>query len=130
MRSRLLCVLFLFSLNSSFAAPANLCWTEKVENGPDGIRVYLMKDYIPGIRLEPRGTKTIMETHPVPGTGYFVMQEGDTAYLQGGPHDVCTLVAERQADDLGVRFKAVFRPHGLPPDEREEFVSGSPAQRP
>lgn len=40
------------------AAPANLCWTDKVELLGDELRVFPTSDYVPRVNIKRKGTET------------------------------------------------------------------------
>lgn len=104
------------------AAPANLCWTDKVELLGDELRVFPTSDYVPRVNIKRKGTETFERFEPSPTHKYFALNEGDMAHLGGGPHDNCKATAVSRASGLGVEFEATFRPPGLPPDFQTEFV--------
>lgn len=114
--------LFLLAPMAVSAAPANLCWTDKVELQGDELRVFPTSDYVPRISIKRKGTENFERFEPSPTRKYFDLHEGDIAYLAGDPHDNCKATATSRASGLGVQFEATFRPPGLPPDSRTEFV--------
>lgn len=114
--------LFLLAPMAVSAAPGNLCWTDKVELQGDELRVFPTSDYLPRISIKRKGAENFERFEPSPTRKYFALHEGDIAYLAGGPHDNCKATATSRALGLGVQFEATFRPPGLPPDSRTEFV--------
>ena len=121
MRTLGLCFLLLSPLAVS-AAPASLCWTDKVELFGNELRIFPTLDYVPRVSIKRKGTENFERYEPDSNRKYFALHEGDIAYLSGGPHDNCKATAESRTSGLGVQFEAAFRPPGLPPDFRTEFV--------
>lgn len=114
--------LLLLSSAAASAAPGHLCWTDKVQIFGDELRIFPTPDYVPRIIIKRNGTGKAERYELASSDKYFVLHEGDIAYLNGGPHDTCTLTVASRASGLGVLFEAASRPHGLPPDLQTEFV--------
>ncbi|MEV4781030.1 hypothetical protein [Burkholderia sp. LMU1-1-1.1] len=104
------------------AAPVDLCWTDKLELSGNELRVFPTPDYVPRIYIKRNGNEQPEQYKLASSEKYFILLDGDIAYLGGGPHDNCTLIAMRGASGAGVQFHALFRPTGLPPVSRKEFI--------
>lgn len=104
------------------AAPVDLCWTDKLELSGDELRVFPTPDYVPRIYIKRKDNEQPEQYKLASSEKYFVLLDGDIAYLGGGPYDNCTLTAMGGASGLGVEFHALFRPNGLPPVSRTEFI--------
>ena len=121
--------LLMVSSVAAFAAPVDLCWTDKLELSGDELRVFPTPDYVPRISVKRKNTEQPEQYKLASSEKYFSLLDGDIAYLSGGPHDNCTLTAMEGASGLGVEFHALFRPNGLPPVSRTEFtVATKPAE--
>ena len=118
----LVLVLLLVSSVAAFAAPVDLCWTDKLELSGDELRVFPTPDYAPRIYIQRKNNEKPEQYKLASGEKYFSLLDGDIAYLSGGPHDNCTLTAMEGASGLGVEFHTLFRPNGLPPVSRTEFI--------
>lgn len=57
-----------------------------------------------------------------PDDKYYVLHEGDIAYLSLGPHSGCTLTPMSQPAGLGIEFEAVMQSPWIPPFSTKKFV--------
>jgi hypothetical protein len=99
---------------------ANLCEIDHVENTKDGIRVIFNNDHHPNILGIKRSASQKMEN--VTAGSPLVLKEGDESGINEGPHDFCTLKAEKREGKLGILAKANNHIPGIVPTDRSEFI--------
>lgn len=100
---------------------ASLCEIDHVEHTDGGIRVVFNKDYHPNILGIKRSGSEKAEGFNA-GTP-LVLKEGDESGVNQGPHDFCTLRAEKKDGKLGILVKANNHIPGIAPSDRFEFVA-------
>lgn len=113
-----------FALISFFlcvnAQAANLCEIDHVENYKGGIRVVFNKDSHPNILGIKRSGSQKMESFTAGSV--LILKEGDESGINEGPHDFCTLKAEKRENKLGIFATANNHIPGVPATDRTEFI--------
>ena len=118
-----------FALVSTLAAlpleGSGMCWVESVKASGQALRISLMSRYGWAVHMIERPGKGVVERR-APGEvadDYFVLELGDVAHVQGGPHDGCTMRAEIRNEVLGIWIEAYApTPGEYQPMRRTEFL--------
>lgn len=87
------------------ADAAQICWVERVATHNGELRVYMADGNLWPVRTITHidGTQTSFERN---GDGFFILKEGESAYLATSPHDSCTAKAITVEGVLGVKLAA------------------------
>lgn len=99
---------------------ANLCEIDHVENYKGGIRVVFNKDSHLNILGIKRSGGQKMESFTAGSV--LILKEGDESGINEGPHDFCTLKAEKRENKLGIFATANNHIPGVPATDRMEFI--------
>ncbi|MGB9989129.1 hypothetical protein [Pseudoduganella rhizocola] len=119
---KLIFILLLLSSVPVFAESVGLCSTDKLERAGDELRIFPREDRVPDIFIKRDGETQAKHLKLGPNEKYYVLYEGDVAYLNFDPHSGCTLTPMSQAAGLGVEFEAVMRSPWIPPFSTKKFV--------
>jgi len=99
---------------------ANLCEINHVENFKGGIRVVFNSNYQPNILGVKRAGSQKMESFTLGSA--LILKEGDESGINEGPHDFCTLKAEKRENKLGILATENNHIPGIPATNRVEFI--------
>jgi hypothetical protein len=111
---------FMTFLLGANAQATNLCEIDHVENFKDGVRVVFNKDSHPNILGIKRSGSQKMESFTAGSA--LILKEGDESGINEGPHDFCTLKAEKRENNLGIFATANNHIPGVPATDRTEFI--------
>lgn len=99
---------------------ASLCEIDHVENFNGDIKVVFNKSANLNIRgIKRAGSQKI---EPLNAGAALILKEGDESGVYLGPHDFCTLKAEKKEKKLGVSANANNHIPGVPATDRSEFI--------
>lgn len=112
---------FVFSMFSTPALGATICWVEEVVRADDVMSIRMMKNYKHAVRYIKRKDGTTVQPFEKEND-WFELREGDSASISM-PHNECTAKGVVRDGVPGVELNASTCMSGMPCSTSKDFVT-------